>query len=183
MKKSRTLPRSENTPGSESSDAPPAMRPETRAEVISSTAGGKPMDPRTVEINSLRILNDYLNQTIEAMVRAQRVGLGQFSATGLSHSPFAGVSPFGASPFTGFEHTQGFGPYVGQSQFGVGGQIPSYATMIDPFLAQRGLSHTTLGTPWAGTYNPLVEIARQQQELVRQRELQALALRNWGVPV
>jgi hypothetical protein len=158
-----------------------------------------------IEINSLRILNDYLNQTIDALVRTQRLSVNPLTALGLSHSPFAqtpfGVSPFGVSPFgvsafpygtVGADPTQmglGHSPYATHGvpfAGAVGGSIgQSYPIAIDPFMAQRGLSHTSAvgtpwaaqGTPWAQTYNPLAEIARQQQ-------LQALAAyRAWGVPV
>jgi hypothetical protein len=142
------------------------------------------MDPRTVEINNLRILNDYLNQTIEAMARAQRVGgVGQFATNGLSHSPY-GVSPFGgafgASAFGVDPHAAAYNPYFSQlSPFGVGASISQpYASMIDPFHVQRGLQHTAqLGSPW-GQWNPIAELMRQQQQL------QALAgYRGWGVSV
>jgi len=151
------------------------------------------MDPRTVEINNLRILNDYLNQTIETMVRAQRGGIGQFSANGLSHSPFGASQQFG-TPFA----TNGFGvdpthatfnPYVAQQfgGFGVNTALPLYASMIDPFLAQRALAHTQsawptnqsigmLGNPWAAQqWSPVAELARQQELVRQQQQLQALA--------
>jgi hypothetical protein len=176
------------------------------------------MDPRTVEINNLRILNDYLNQTIETMVRAQRNGVGQFSANGLSHSPFAGVVHFGASPFAtngvGFDPTHAtFNPYVAQhvSPFGVGGTLPIYASMIDPFVAQRALSQAAafgagglgsigmlgnqLGSPysqWNTQWNPIAELAQREQLVRQQQQLQALAGYQaltggyrgaWGIPV
>jgi len=155
-----------------------------------------------IEINSLRILNDYLNQTIDALVRAQRVGYSPLSTLGLSHSPFAqspfGVSPFGVSHFgasqfpfaVGGDPTQmglGHTPYAAQVPFAGGlagatiGQ-PTYPVAIDPFAAQRGISHTAaVGTPWQQQgYGPLGEIARQQQ--LQQLQLLA-ACRAWGVPV
>jgi hypothetical protein len=153
------------------------------------------MDPRTVEINNLRILNDYLNQTIETMVRAQRGGFGQFSANGLSHSPF-GVShfaPFAANGFVDPTHAQGFNPYVASQLGGFGGVSP-YAPMIDPFLTQRTLAHSwptaapigMLGNPfWAGQWSPVTELVRQQQQL---QALAAYPTLNsvrgaWGIPV
>jgi hypothetical protein len=163
------------------------------------------MDPRTVEINNLRILNDYLNQTIETMVRAQRGGVGAFSANGLSHSPFGGVSQFGATPFAnGFGvdpwHST-FNPYVGQhvSPFGVNGVPPIYASMIDPFLTQRTLGHGLgngslgigmLGNPYT-QWNPIAELARREDLVRQQQQLQALAGYQglagyrgaWGSPV
>ena len=164
------------------------------------------MDPRTVEINNLRILNDYLNQTIETMVRAQRGGIGQFSANGLSHSPFGAshFSPFAANGFVDPTHST-FNPYVasqlGGFGFGVNAVAPHYASMIDPFLAQRTLGQNAwqntgigmLGNPWTAQWSPVAELARQQ-ELVRQQQQFALAgypssltgtgVRGaWGIPV
>ncbi len=138
-----------------------------------------------LEINSLRVLNDYLNQTIDALMRVPRVGQTPFGGVGLSHSPFGATTPFAAgigidptqvglahSPYAAATMGAGFPGIAGQA-FGQGYQYPG---VIDPFLAQRGLSHTT-GFGY-GAWNPLAEIARQQQQL------QALAAyRAWGVQV
>jgi hypothetical protein len=56
------------------------------------------MDPKVIEMNNLRVLNDYLNQTLDVLVRGQRFGQGQ--TPGVGYSPF-GYSPFGYSPFAG----------------------------------------------------------------------------------
>lgn len=145
------------------------------------------MDPRTIEINNLRVLNDYLNQTIDVLLRAQRLGV---PTAGLSHSPY-GASPYAASifgtsmvPGLGIDPTlQGLShsPFAGGVPFGGAvptpfGAIPTagaYPTVVDPFSAQRGLAHTPFAhqagmTPWS----PLAEIARQQQLV------QALAARQ-----
>jgi hypothetical protein len=131
------------------------------------------MDPRTVEINNLRILNDYLNQTIEALMLAPRVGLGHLGATGLSHTPFTGISPFGASPLGVAPTAVNSFVGAGFSPFGVTGTIaPSFgSSVIDPFLVQRGLSHTGFGVGWGAA--PWIPMTHQ---LLGQ-------LRPWGVPV
>src|SRR5262249_32791977 len=143
---------------------------------------------------------------------AQRGGIGQFSANGLSHSPFAGVShfgsPFGTSPFgTSFvDPTHAFNPYFNSpvnGAFGVNaGVAPLYASMIDPFLTQRWLAHSAfpgganigmLGSPWAQQqWSPVAELARNAELVRQQQQLQALAgyqpltggVRGaWGIPV
>jgi len=97
------------------------------------------MDPRTIEINSLRVLNDYLNQTIDALMRGQRgVGATPFTA-GLSHAPFTtAAAPWGlgASYF-------GQTPYAAWSPLSFG--APYASPMVDPMV--RALSHTTWGSP------------------------------------
>ena len=169
------------------------------------------MDPRTLEISSLRTLNDYLNQTIDALSRVSRIN--PFQMNGLSHSPFTGVSPYGAVSQYGQYGVSPFGgvvPFGGQfgavspfnTQLGmldashVGlthtpylaaqvspltanlGNVPfasGYPQAIDPFTAQRGISHTpaALGQ-WLNTWNPMAEIARQQT---------LAQYRAWGIPV
>jgi len=113
------------------------------------------MDPKVIEMNNLRVLNDYLNQTIEVLVRGPRLGNG--------HSPF-GYSPFGTIPSTpatmGTDVVYGPSPYTFGSQMfghtpftppGLFGGLPmgSYGT-VDPFLAQRALSPSAFGAaqPW-----------------------------------
>jgi hypothetical protein len=172
--------------------------------------GGIDMDPKMIEINNLRVLNDYLNQTIEVLSRGSRFG-------GLSHSPYA------SSPF----HPTGFGPGIGAtygspmgvesvlaanfanaigaglSHSGVGTptsfgspfgtpfgyspfNTPSYPVAIDPFVAQRGLGHTSFGaTPWQ-PWSPMAEMARREQlaqaMAARQSVLEAM-VRATGIPV
>jgi hypothetical protein len=142
------------------------------------------MDPKTYEINNLRILNDYLTQTIEVLARAQRIGLE--SRMGFSHSNF-GQSPFGMpvqgmgvdprgvdynynglshSPYGVYPYAWGNGnPQGWQGQ--EGGRLP---TFVDPFLAQRGLSHTQ--GQWSG-WSPYAAA-----EIARQRELQSIYARQ-----
>ena len=155
------------------------------------------MDPRTIEINNLRILNDYLNQTIEVIART-RAGV---VPGGLSHSPFTspvfGFSPWGntvgASPVGAFDPTTAG---LGHSQFGVpfGGAMSPFGvgyntgvgfnTAVDPFAYARGLAHTpAIANAFAGQGygNPVADVWRQQQ---LQQQYQAIAtLRAMGVPV
>jgi len=156
------------------------------------------MDPKTYEINNLRILNDYLTQTIEVLARAQRVGLCRDVSreiSGLSHTQFTpgifgvpmqgmGVEPrvdytgLAHSPYGVYPYPYGVQPFGGQpfggQPFGAqpfGGQpLGAFPTNIDPFYAQRsGLSHTT-ATPWTGwTPATTAELARQRDLLARQQ--------------
>ena len=143
------------------------------------------MDPKMFEINNLRVLNDYLNQTIDVLVRAQRLGV--IPGVGLSHSAYGvpsflgtlpGVAGIGLDPTVGglthspfLAHTSPFAAAAyGTTPF-AGGVTPfaqNYAGVVDPFIAQRGgLSHTAaaFGNPlWQqAAWSPLAEIARQQQ--------------------
>jgi hypothetical protein len=116
------------------------------------------MDPRMIEINNLRVLNDYLNQTIDVLIRNQRVGI---SAFGVSPTSFAST-PWSTSPMSqghyGLDSMYSpFGGSVGAHA----GFSPSYTQGVDPFLAQRGMSHSPFSpvSPWS----PLSEAARQTQ--------------------
>lgn len=115
------------------------------------------MDPKSsYEITSLRILNDYLTQCIDALTRAHRIGL---NSTGLGHTSYGQgvfgvqgvpVDPRGVDYNTvGLNHSHyGVYPYgFGGGQWATGpmGMLP---TFVDPFQAQRGLNHTS--GPWAG---------------------------------
>ena len=151
-----------------------------------------------VELNNLRVLNDYLNQTIDVLLRSQRVGA---TWPGLSHSPYATV-PFGTQTGIGIDptftaglshspYTQGFGS-VFPSAFPynplAAGGLPGVQPVLDPFTAQRGLNHTSIGlTPWSSApWSPFAEIARQQQLtqaiVARQSVLEAMC-RSAGIPV
>ena len=145
-----------------------------------------------MDVNSLRVLNDYLNQTIDALLRGQQRGvIGTVAspigvvpspvafanaASGLSHSPYATTNPFGLTgvDLTGISHS----PFNAYSPFAYGantfasplaaafGGVPTHATannpFIDPFGVQRGLTHTPYASPWG--VSPLaLEMARQQQ--------------------
>ncbi|MDI1445380.1 hypothetical protein [Polyangium sp. 6x1] len=145
------------------------------------------MDHKTYEINNLRVLNDYLAQTIEVLARTQRIGLNRdFSrdmtgGIGLSHTQF-GPTPFGV-PVQGMDpRTVDYTAGLGHTPYGVypynyamqgvptwtGQPVGALPTSIDPFYAQRsGLSHTT-GTPWTG-WNPLAAEIVRQREIARQQ--------------
>jgi hypothetical protein len=139
------------------------------------------MDPRTYEINNLRILNDYLTQTIEVLARAQRIGLN--GTMGLTHSTF-GPGVFGAQGMNVDPRSVDYNSGLAHTPYGVhptawgntaptgwpgveGGRLP---TFVDPFLAQRGLSHTP--SQWQG-WSPYAAA-----EIARQRELQSILARQ-----
>ena len=150
------------------------------------------MDPKMLEINNLRVLNDYLNQTIEVLLRAQRLGGFGFNQ-GLSHTPYGVGSIFGSTvglqtdpTYAGLSHTpwgQQVPPFaagIGQTPFGTG--LP----VLDPFIAQRTLSHTPAGLGGFQQWGQVGEIARQSQMAqaiaARQQVLEALC-RSVGIPV
>ena len=157
------------------------------------------------ELYNLRVLNDYINQTIDVLLRAQRLG-GQvpgithspyaahasvFGApvgfgvgvgvdptlAGLSHSPYAApfTNPFGA-PFTA-PMTTPFPGTIGASPFAQG--------VIDPLLS-RGLSHSPFAANAWQPWSPITEIVRQQQLAqaiaARQSVIEAM-YRTAGIPV
>ncbi|MDI3282364.1 hypothetical protein [Polyangium sp. 15x6] len=145
------------------------------------------MDPKTYEINNLRILNDYLAQTCEVLARTQRISLNRDfnrEMAGLSHTPF-GATPFGFGvPVQGMDpRTVDYTGGLGHSPYGVYPynyamqSVPTWTgpqhvgglpTSIDPFYAQRsGLSHTT-ATPWTG-WNPFTAEIVRQREIARQQ--------------
>jgi hypothetical protein len=143
------------------------------------------MDPRTYEINNLRTLNDYLTQTIEVLARAQRIGLNS-SSMGLTHSTFVpnifgvpvqgmGVDPRGVDfNNVGLGHSAyGVNPYACGPSFSAwpNTEVGRFPTYVDPFLAQRGLSHSQQ-VQWGGGWSPFTA------ELARQRELQSIIARQ-----
>jgi hypothetical protein len=152
------------------------------------------MDSKTYEINNLRILNDYLTQTIEVLARVQRMNLSGYGPQGLTHTPFGPTNAFGMPTpqgvgtvdprgidYTGvgLTHSPYTYPYgYPGGAFGFGGQ-PSFPTFVDPFVAQRGLSHTGIpaGVPGGvpGQYPGWSPLA---VEIQRQRELQAILARQ-----
>lgn len=136
------------------------------------------MDPKMYDLNTLRVLNDAINQTIDVLVRAQRFGATALGA-GFSHSPYMASSIFG-TPAVGLGLEYGLGhtaynPYAQFAPYAVspfagaiaGGYVPSISPVVDPFFAQRGLAHTAAWQPWSP-----IEIARQSQLT------QAIAARN-----
>lgn len=166
------------------------------------------MDPRTIEISNLRVLNDYLNQTIDALLRVQRTGV----VPGLSHAPYnAYAKPFWGTQFMspisqfgalgvdpsaiGLSHSS----YYGWPGAAVSATQPMTATLpqtfniagapvvsSDPFLAQRGLSHTSAFGVFQQPNLSALEITRQQQLnqalIARQNVLEAIC-RSVGLPV
>ena len=119
------------------------------------------METAKVDIRKLQLLNDRINQCIDALnqVRLSVHGLSQ----GLSHttpqsglnpgSPFApGFSGFGQNPFVQTQVSPfGFGqPGFGQAGFG---QMPAGQGPAPQGFAP-GLSHTTGLSPFAQNANP-----------------------------
>lgn len=118
------------------------------------------METAKVDIRKLQLLNDRINQCIDALnqVRLSVHGLSQ----GLSHtSPQGGVgagSPYGfgfsgigANPFTNPFTQAGVSPFgLGQTGFGQGpvGQVP-----LTPGFAP-GLSHSSGLSPFGQGVNP-----------------------------
>jgi hypothetical protein len=135
-----------------------------------------------MDINQLRVLNDYLNQTIDALSR-QQWGAYHPVMSGLSHSqytPFMAPMGFVGSPFATPFNTPYATPYTQTIN-------PFAQPIVDPFFAQRGLSHSpiTATNPWAAA-GLTSEIARQNQltqaVAARQQVLEAL-IRAAGIPV
>ncbi|HVY44712.1 MAG TPA: hypothetical protein VHB21_02490 [Minicystis sp.] len=160
------------------------------------------MDPRTLEINNLRVLNDYLNQTIDVLTRSRNAATAQL--TGLGHSPYTSSmfgAPIGAPiagnidpTLAGLSHTPATTPFAfGASPFGsalspFGSPYASpYASVVDPWNATRGLSHSPFAPTYGhGGYNPVTEMIRQQQiqQAAIAQQLHTIAtLRAMGVPV
>jgi hypothetical protein len=137
----------------------------TRVSVNHSTKEAEQMETAKVDIRKLQLLNDRINQCIDALnqVRLSVHGLSQ----GLSHtSPQsqAGVNPgapygqgfsgLGANPF----NQTGVNPFVqaGVSPFGPAGfgqQMPIGQGLPTQGFAP-GLSHTTGQSPFAQAANP-----------------------------
>ena len=124
------------------------------------------MDPKVIEMNNLRVLHDYLNQTLDVLVRGQRLGAPHTAPLG--YSPFAapiagtpggigtdavyGPSPFGfgASPiFNGISPFPATNPFTGLPVAGYG------ATSYSPFGAwQPQAAWTGSPAPWAASQTP-----------------------------
>jgi hypothetical protein len=114
------------------------------------------MDARMNEMNNLRVLNDYINQTLDVLVRQPR--LGQPGYAGFSpFSPIPGApSTFGTDTVYGpWQATSTYSPFGAQNPFT---GLPLYGAAfgpVDPFLAQRGFGTPgytpTFGTPSFGT--------------------------------
>jgi hypothetical protein len=168
---------------------------------MTTTKGVDAMDHKMIEMNNLRVLNDYLNQTIDVLTRQPRLG----------QTGSLGFSPFGTTPFAPFPTTGGVGTdTVYGSWFGAsgwpqtsfspttpfGGQ-PMFAPM-DPFFAQRSFAPTAYSpfgpasfapTGFGPTFQPwnaMSEVTRQAQLnqalIARQSVLEAMC-RACGIPV
>ncbi len=160
------------------------------------------MDPKVIEMNNLRVLHDVLNQTLDVLVRGQRLGAGH--AAGLGYPPFA-------APIAGAPGAIGTDVVYGPTPYAFGGS-PLF-NQISPFAATSpftGLplinggygatSYSPFGSwqpqaAWAGTQSPwtagqsswpVVEAARQAQVTqtlaAKQQVLEAMC--RWaGIPV
>jgi len=150
------------------------------------------MDHRTVEINSLRLLNDYLNQTIDLLVQGQRATAGAVGYPHtLNHSPFnAGIG----SMLSGFAPAIGAPSYAASAPFAspfAGVPVNSlYPTAIDPF--GRGLAHTPFAanawqqspwqqSPWQQSpWSAAAEVARHQLGAILARQQIEALQRGYG---
>jgi hypothetical protein len=167
------------------------------------------MDPKMIEMNNLRVLNDYLNQTLDVLVRGQRFGNGHTgSLGGLGFSPFMG--PIAAPGGIGTDVVYGPGSYgfglsptfAGSPAFGGGFSHPAFAgqspfgtlPMVGAFGGWRESPWTAGQIPWTGGQTPWTggqtwpgtESARQAQVTqalaAKQTVLEAMC-RVAGIPV
>jgi hypothetical protein len=116
------------------------------------------MDAKMIEMNNLRVLNDYLNQTLDVLVRQPRVGQ--------SATPAFGFSPFAPLPTPA--GTMGtdtvYGPWhpsmPQHASFGPG-SLPTFPVYgagygsVDPFVAQRTFGQGIYGQPFAPYGQPI----------------------------
>jgi hypothetical protein len=153
------------------------------------------MDPKMIEMQNLRVLNDYLNQTIDVLVRSPRTT----GTTPFGYSPFGGTIPAtqGAIGNDFYGHTPYFGgtmlqhpafaaqnPFTGLPVYGSTYGGPGYGA-VDPFLAQRGLGQTTFGG-WQQPWAPISEVTRQAQvaqALAAKGSVLEAMCRACGIPV
>lgn len=165
------------------------------------------MDSKVIEMNNLRVLNDYLNQTLDVLVRGQRLAGGP--AAGLGYSPFGGTMPgalgglgtdavYGANPF-GFAGSPAFGahmpspytainPFTGTPLMGPG-YLPSFGPWQQAPWAASQTPWTAGQMPWGAgqaPWTPSAEAARQAQVTqtlaAKQSVLEAMC-RVAGIPV
>jgi hypothetical protein len=156
------------------------------------------MDPKVIEMNNLRVLNDYLNQTLDVLVRGQRFGAGH--TPGVGYSPFMGSIPtpgtdgvwgptpfgFGGSPM--FTHAP-FGTVNPFSGLPLGGAFGSWQ---QPWQQQAWGQQPWTQSSWTAGQMPWtpgawpVEAARQAQVTqtlaAKQSVLEAIC-RACGIPV
>jgi hypothetical protein len=152
-----------------------------------------------IEMNNLRVLNDYLNQTLDVLVRGQRLGNGH--TPGLGYTPFAGPIPsapgaigtdavYGPSPY-GFSGAPLFAgahaPFAPTNPFT---GLPLVGAGYGAFGAWQqqpwGQTWTAGQSPWAAGQWPATEAARQAQVTqtlaAKQSVLEAIC-RCCGIPV
>lgn len=148
------------------------------------------MDPKTIEMNNIRLLNDYLNQTIDAVCRQPR--FAQASLGGVGFSPFTTST---GTPSMGTDTV--YGPWAGGSSFfpqsmGFGGMgttgLPftgtSFGGGVDPFLAQRAQAAQAFG--WQQSWSPVHEMTRQahmSQALAAKQAMLESMCRACGIAV
>ena len=167
------------------------------------------MDPKVIEMNNLRVLHDYLNQTLDVLVRGQRLGAPHTASLG--YSPFAapiagapaalgtdviygpgpwsfgptpifnGISPFAATnPFSGHALSAAYGP----TGYGPAAYSPFGSWSAQPWAQ----SPWTPSTPWTAgqTSWPVAEAARQAQvtqTLAAKQSVLEQMCRMAGIPV
>ena len=110
------------------------------------------MDPKVIEMNNLRVLNDYLNQTLDVLVRGQRLGSGH--GAGLGYSPFMGSIPSAAAGI-GTDVVYGPGSY-GFGGSPIFGGLPSTFAGQNPFgtMPMMGTFGGWGQTPWTAGQTP-----------------------------
>lgn len=158
------------------------------------------MDPKAmIDMNNLKVLNDYLNQTIEVLSRQPRAGQpGSYGFSPAStFTPYAQFSQY--SPFTPFHAGAPvgtdtvYGPWFGGAapQAPIGG-FPGFGA-ADPYYAQRAYGQggfaPMMWSPWQQQqqgWGAAPEFARQAQltqaMAARQSVLEAMC-RACGIPV
>lgn len=122
----------------------------------------EPMDPK-IEMNHLRVLHDYLNQTLDVLSRGQRFGNGY--TQGFGYSPFAGSIP-SAAPI-GTDVVYGPSPFGFAGAPFYNGVSPSSFTAINPFTGMPaiGAAYSPFGaypqawgqTPWTASQTPWMQ--------------------------
>jgi len=164
------------------------------------------MDPKMIEMNNLRVLNDYLTQTIEVLGRSPRLGAAH--TPGFGYSPFGQIpqtagaintdtvygpgswgfggpmyqpTPFAAQhPFTGLPvYGAGFGAGYNTPGFGPGYGTPGFGPS-DPFGAQRSFGQWQ--QPW-GQFSEVSRQAQFTQALAAKQSVLEAMCRGCGIPV
>jgi hypothetical protein len=159
------------------------------------------MDPKVIEMNNLRVLHDYLNQTLDVLVRGQRFGASH--TPGLGYSPFAApiagapaaigtdviYGPFGATPyFNGISPFAATNPFSGLPLHNAGYGPAAYSPFGNWSAQSWPQSPWAPSTPWTAgqTSWPVAEAARQAQvtqTLVAKQSVLEQMCRMAGIPV